>query len=107
MRRPRGIESWAFTGAVGLVFGVALLLWPVSENGVKGNALRPDYSGGVWFAYAPLAETRSSAEMQAEIRQAPRDFISDRRDQSAAAVGAGLLALGIALGSHGVQRRSR
>ncbi len=45
------------SGAAGIVIGVGLLLWPVSENGVTGNALGPDYTAGVWFAYAPLAET--------------------------------------------------
>jgi len=98
MRRSQVIGMALLSGAAGIVIGVGLLLWPVSENGVTGNALRPDYTAGVWFAYAPLAETRPPGEMQAEIRQAPRDFISNRRGQSAMAVVAGLLAGGLALG---------
>ena len=67
MRRSQVIGMALLSGAAGIVIGVGLLLWPVSENGVTGNALGPDYTAGVWFAYAPLAETRPPGEMQAEI----------------------------------------
>lgn len=68
-----------------------MLLWPLHENGVSGNALRPHYGDYGWFTYSNTLST-SGSEGQLVISNVdmPRDVVADRRH---AAAGFGVLGL--------------
>jgi hypothetical protein len=79
-------------------------MWPMHGNGVSGTALRPHYSDFGWFAYAPLPENPSTADLRKAGVAVPEDVVSHRRH---VASGFGLVGLALVGGSYVRLRRRR
>lgn len=77
--------------AVGLLLLAALLVlvWPLDQPAVGGNALLPRYATSFgWTAYSPLADAAEDERSLPESVLHPRTVVAHRR-QAALGLGAG------------------
>jgi len=97
----------------GVVAGLVIALWPLHANGVTGNALVPRYHDFGWYAYQPMPEHVTVAELRRAGVRVPQDVVEQRRRLAASLAAAGLI-LGLAVrlrsawtGDGGATRRRR
>lgn len=82
-----------------LVAAAMLMLWPLHDTGVSGNAFRPHYTSFGVEAYTPMPTHPTRADFVKLGIAWPHDVVHDRRVLSAAiaAGGAVLLLAGLVL----------
>lgn len=87
-------------GTAALFAAVILALVPIGAEGVAGNAIRPRYTNFGWFAYAPMPEHPTAADLREAGLRPPQDAVTDRRLTVAVIAGAGIasLAAGLIIG---------
>jgi len=88
MRLVHAVGLLAFVGAV------AVVLWPLHANGVRGSALAPRYHGfyvGV-ADFAPLPAHPTKSYLRRHGVRLPEDVVADRRRAAAVVLVAGLAA---------------
>lgn len=74
-----------------------IALWPISGDGVSGNAIRPHSSDFGWFAYSPLPIHPSPSDLRRAGVTVPHDLVAVRRRNAAllAALGVAVVAAGL------------
>lgn len=78
-------------GLVGVLTGVALLLWPLDATGVTGSALRPHFHDLGWVTAHPMPVHPSRQQLRAAGIAVPQDAVHRRRAVSGAAFGVGVV----------------
>jgi hypothetical protein len=96
--------GWFAPGLAAVAAAATVLVWPLDANGLSGNALRPQYSDFGWFAYGPLPDNPSTADLRRAGVAVPQDVVTHRRQVSA---GVGLVGLALMGGSLVRLRRRR
>lgn len=91
------VRRWSWwlvaAGLVTLAASAALMLWPLDEPGVSGNALRPEYRDFGWFSYQPLPEHPSVEDFHRAGITLPQDYVAERRRIAAVVAAMGIVVL--------------
>jgi hypothetical protein len=81
----RHVPSLGLVTACAAVVATTLLLaWPLSEPGVTGSALTPQYREFGWSSYSPLAEHPTLGDLRKARVPVPKDAVMRRRVEAGA-----------------------
>jgi hypothetical protein len=99
-RQRLDVTTTCFGVAV-LAIAVALALWPLHSNGLRGNTIAPQYSRYVGFtSYVPLAAQPTTADLRRAGITLPRDVVAKRRHDAETLAAVGILITGLGLAMH-------
>lgn len=96
----RRLGTWLVAaGLVIVTASVVLLLWPLDNSGIRGNALFPDYRDWGWFTYHPMPQHPTPEDFRRAGITLPQDYVAQRRRTAAviAALGVATLTTGLLL----------